>query len=356
MKAMEFLILLGDLDTNVLDTNAPDTNTLTAPARRTVARRRRRGLKWAVAACICVGLLAFAAWFFVPPSVVVPNSARFTVIRVEDRLASYRYINTRVMSRFEKFLLPDTPGELLAIHGGCRFYCAEGEDDLVYILQEKGNGDYDLLTFDGYVSFVGIDMTESYWYTSGWLTDEDLAALQNDEEPTMMDLLDTIYSVASAEDIEWVRFSKSGAYNGGVSKKVKVKSVTVTDREAINRLYGLFSGFHTEEYGQQHDYGYVNTHDEAYLTGQKPLSAQVNRELTIRLTSGRDIICQYYPATGLLQQNVYEMHTNLSEEDNTWLIDLAEIDMEWRDWGTEAPPSNGEDCETATEPPMPPQE
>lgn len=353
MKAMEFLILLGDLDACVQDTCVPDTDTLTAPARRTVKVTRRRALTWVAAACVCIGLLGFAAWFFIPPSVVIPNSSRFTVIRVEDRLASYRYINTRAMSRFEKFLLPDTPGELLAIHGGCRFYRAEGEDDLVYILQETGNGDYDLLTFDGYVPPVGVD---SYWYTSGWLTDEDLAALQGGEEPTLMDLLDTIYSVASAEDIEWVRFSKSGAYNGGVSKEVKVKSVTVTDREAIERLYGLFPRFHTEEYGQQRDYGYVNAHDEAYLTGQKPLSAQVNREVTIRLTSGRELICQYYPATGVLRQNVYEMYTNLSEEDNAWLIDLASIDMAWRDWGTEAPPSNGEGCETATVPPMPTQE
>lgn len=351
MKAMDLLTLFGKLDDSLLTPPEP-----TAPARRTVKVTRCRALTWVAAACVCIGLLGFAAWFFVPPLTVTDNSYQITVIRLEDRLAAYRYINTRAMSRFEKFLLPDTPGELLAIHGGCRFYRAEGEDDLVYILQETGNGDYDLLTFDGYVPFVGIDMTESYWYTSGWLTDEDLAALQGGEEPTLMDLLDTIYSVASAEDIEWVRFSKSGAYNGGVSKEVKVKSVTVTDRQAIERLYGLFPRFHTEEYGQQRDYGYVNAHDKAYLTGQKPLSAQVNREVTIRLTSGREIICQYFPATGVLRQNVYKMYTNLSEEDNAWLIDLAEIDMAWRDWGTEAPPFNGEGCETATVPPMPTQE
>ena len=351
MKSMDFLTLLGELDEELLTTTPPH------PARHAVGLpKHRRALKWAVAACLCVGFLAFVSWFFVPPLTVTENSYQTTVIRLEDRLASYRYIDTRTLSPYERLLLPDTPGELLATHGGNRFYRAEGEDDLVYILQEKGNGDYDLLIFDGYVSLVGLDMTESYWYTSGWLTDEDLAALQGGEEPTMIDLLDTIYSVASAEDIEWVRFSKSGAYNGGVSKEVKVKSVTVTDREAIERLYGLFPRFHTEEYGQQRDYGYVNAHDEAYLTGQKPLSAQINREVTIRLTSGREIICQYYPATGVLRQNVYEMYTNLSEEDNAWLIDLAEIDMAWRDWGTEAPPSNGEGCEAATVPPMPTQE
>ena len=126
MKAMDLLTLLGELDDSLLTPPEP-----TAPARRTVKVTRRRALTWVAAACVCIGLLGFAAWFFVPPSVVVSNSARFTVIRVEGRLASYRYINTRAMSRFEKFLLPDTPGELLAIHGGCRFYRAEGEDDLV---------------------------------------------------------------------------------------------------------------------------------------------------------------------------------------------------------------------------------
>ena len=344
MKAMDLLTLFGELDDSLLTPPEP-----TAPARRTIKVTRRRALTWVAAACVCIGLLGFAAWFFVPPLTVTDNSYQITVIRLEDRLAAYRYIETRTLSRFERLGLPDTPGELLATHGGHRFYRAEGEDDLVYILQEKGNGDYDLLTFDGYVSLVGLDMTESYWYTSGWLTDEDLAALQGGEEPTLIDLLDTIYSVASAEDIEWVRFSKSGTYNGGVTKQVKVKSVTVTDREAIERLYGLFPRFHTEEYGQQRDYGYVNAHDEAYLTGQKPLSAQVDREVTIRLTSGREIICQYFPATGLLLPNVYEMYTNLSEEDNAWLIDLAEIDMAWRDWGTEKAPAYGEGCETMTE-------
>ncbi len=343
MKAMDLLTLLGELDDSLLTVPAP-----TAPARRSVKVPKRRALKWVAAACICIGLLGFAAWFFVPPLTVTDNSYQFTVIRVEDHLASYRYIETRTLSRFERLGLPDTPGELLATHGGHRFYRAEGEEDLVYILQEREDGGYDPLIFDGYVMTETIDLSESYWYTSGWLTDEDIAALTGGEPPTMIDLLDTIYSVDSAEDIAWVRFDKSNAYNSEVSKRVKVKSVTVTDREAIERLYQFFPRFHTEEYGQLHNYGHVDTRDEAYLTGKAPLSAQVNREVTIGLTSGREISCKYYPATGLLYQNVYEMYTTLPEADNAWLIALAEIDMEWRDWGTEKAPANGEGCETAT--------
>lgn len=349
MKSMDFLTLLGELDPDITPSDV-----LTTPTRRPAAGRKRRGWKWAVAACICVGLLAFATWFFAPPSVVVPDGSRFTVIRVEDRLASYRYINTRTLSPYQRLLLPDTPGELLCTHGGHRFYRAQGKGDLVYLLQERDDGSYDLLQFDGYVSTGGMDMTESYWYTSGWLTDEDIAALTEGEEPTMLDLLDTIYSVTSAEDIEWVRFSKDSAHNGGVCKRVKVKSVTVTDREAIGRLYGLFPRFHTEEYGQRHDYGSVEAHDEAYLTGEKPLSAQVDREVTVRLTSGRELRFQYYPAAGLLRQTVFEMYTNLSETDNAWLIDLANIDMQWHDWGTEEPSVGGAEMgETATVEPIP---
>jgi hypothetical protein len=44
------------------------------------------------------------------------------------------------------------------------------------------------------------------------------------------------------------------------------------------------------------------------------------------------------------------MYTILSEADTAWLIDLAKIDMEWRDWGTEAPVIAGEDDETAVSP------
>lgn len=337
MKSMDLLTLLGELD---------DAR-LTAPARRTVGMPPyRRALKWVAAACVCIGLLGFAAWFFVPPLTVTENSYQFTVIRVEDRLTSYRYIDPRPLSRFERLGLPDAPGELLTTHGGHRFYRAAGEEDLVYILQEREDGGYDLLQFDGYVPTVGIG--QSYWYTSGWLTDEDIAALTVGETPSMMNLLNIIYSVDSAEDIAWVRFEKSNAYNGEVSKRVKVKSVTVTDRAAIERLYQLFPRFHTEDYGHLHNYGYVDTRDEAYLTGKAPLSAQVNRDVTIRLTSGREISCKYYPATGLLRQNVFEMFTNLTEAENRWLIALAKIDMEWRDWGIETAPAYGEGCETAT--------
>ena len=343
MKSMDFLTLLGELDEELLTTTPPNAGT--PPA--------HRALKWAVAACICVALLSFAAWLFIPPTTVQDHSYQFTVIRVEDRLLSYRYVQTASLSRFERFRLPDTPGDLLATHGGNRFYRAENEEDLVYILQETSDGDYDLLVFDGYVPIMEID--QSYWYISGWLTDEDVTALTGGESPILMDLLDTIYSVSSAEDIAWVRFEKSQAYNGGISNRVKVKSVTVTDREAIERLYELFPRFHTEAYGQSHSYGHVDTRDEAYLTGEQPLSAQVNREVVVKLVSGRELIFKYYPATGLLRQNVYEMYTNLSEADNQWLISLAEIDMEWRDWGTEAPSGNHavDADETATLPSLP---
>ena len=349
MKAMDFLTLLGELDEDLL---IPVQQT--APARRTVKTTKHRSpLKWVSAACICMMLLGFAAWFFIPPSTVSSHSYQYTVIRIVDRLASYRYVKLSTLSRYERLLLPDTPGELLATHGESNFYRAEGEDDLVYILQETAGGDYDLLIFDGYVSTV--DIGQSYWYTSGWLTDEDIAALTGGDEPTMLELLDTIYSVSSAEDIAWIRFEKDSAYNDKVSKRVKVRSVTVTDREAIERLYQLYPRFHTEEYGQQHAYGHVDAHDEAYLTGASPLSAQVNREMVIKLSSGRELRCKYYPATGLLRQSTFEMYTNLTEAENQWLIGLAEIDMEWKDWGTEEPRDNkvSDKAETETVPSLP---
>ena len=342
MKSMDLLTLLGELE-----------ETSCAPA----AQPKKRRLLWgAAAACLCACILGFSAWFFLPPPTVTPNDQRLVVIRIDDRLVSYEILKTNTMSRFERMLLPDEPGEVLAVHGDSTFYRAAGEEDLVYLIQIDGNGKQTVLEFYDYVNIAGVDMTTSYWYESGWLTDEDIAALNDTATPTIGEIWEIVYSVTSHADIQSIYFEKDSAYNGGVSKKIKITPVTVKDSENLARIYDLLVCMTPAEYGQELPYDNVNAHDEAYLSGEKPLSAQVNRDLTVTLANGRTLTFYYYPTTGLLHQQGTRFYTMLPETDNEWLITLAEIDMAWQDWGTEKAydgPAEGDETAVAPTAPAP---
>ena len=341
MKTMELLTLLGELDEEAVQ----------APAMK--RKKTKNRILWGAVACLCACMLGFSAWFFLPPNVVMNDSSIITVIRVEDQLFCYKVIRTKAMSRFELLLLPEERGEVLAVHGDSTFYRAAGEEDLEYIFQIDGDGKQRLLRFDDYVYTAGVDMTTSYWYESGWLDDEDIAALQGGGDGTMGEILKIVYGVDSAEDIRSIRFGKYGDEDS-VSRRVRIKTVRITDRETVARMYGMLASMTSMAYGQEWHSGSANARDEAYLNGEKPLSAQVDREITVTLASGRELTFYYYPVTGFIRRNRPEFYTVLSEADNRWLIDLAEIDMNWKDWGTEKDYEyGGEGCETATTPTIP---
>ena len=343
MKTMDLLTLLGELDEGAVQ----------APV---VKRKKRRPLWVAAAACLCTCMLGFSAWFFLPPTTATPNDQRIVVIRIDDHLVSYEILKTNTMSRFERMLLPDEPGEVLVVHGDSTFYRVAGEEDLVYLIQVDGNGKQTVLEFYDYVNTAGVDMTTSYWYTSGWLSDEDIRILESGEELAPWgDILETIYSGSSARDSASVRFSKSGSDHSSVGDSVRVKTVTVKDAEVLEQLYDLFPRLHVEGYGDEPPITSVHARDEAYLNRERPLSVQINRTVTVTLTSGRELTVTYYPAEGVLKQNSTGYYTILSDAENQWLIALAEIDMEWRDWGTEKTPDHGkgEGDETAVAPAVP---
>ena len=341
MKTMDLLTLLVELDEEAVQ----------APAMK--RKKTKNRILWGAAACLCACMLGFSAWFFLPPNVVMNDSSIITVIRVEDQLFCYKVIRTKAMSRFELLLLPEERGEVLAVHGDSTFYRAAGEEDLEYIFQIDGDGKQRLLRFDDYVYTAGVDMTTSYWYESGWLDDEDIAALQGGGDGTMGEILKIVYGVDSAEDIRSIRFGKYGDEDS-VSRRVRIRTVRITDRETVARIYGMLASMTSMAYGQEWHSGSASARDEAYLNGEKPLSVQVDREITVTLASGRELTFYYYPVTGFMRRNRPEFYTVLSEAENEWLIALAEIDMAWRDWGTEKEHVyGGEGDETATSPAVP---
>ncbi len=339
MKAMDFLTLLGELD-----------ETAAAPVDKP---KKHRPLWVAAAACFCACLLGFSAWFFLPPMGAFHDDLRIVVIRVDDRLISYEILDTDRLPPFERMLLPDEAGEVLCRHKDCTFYRVAGESDLVYLIMVDGDGKTSVLEYEDYVPTVGMDMTDSLLTENGWFTEEDIAALNGTAPPTLGEILSVIYGVTSGEDLGSIRFEKSHTYRGGVEEKVKVPTVTVKDEEALERLYRLISAMIPLERDQTMNLGTVTPHDDAYLNGEAPLSAQTVRRMVLTSDSGHTVTVYYYPTASALYLPGGDQYTvSLSQEDNEWLIALAKIDMAWRDWGTEKMPTpqKGDGCETATVP------
>lgn len=339
MKAMDFLILLGELD-----------ETAAAPVDKP---KSHRPLWVAAAACLCACMLGFSAWFFLPPATVISDDLQLVVIRIDDRLVSYKILKTNTMSRFERMRLPDDPGEVLCRHKDCTFYRVAGENDLFYLIMVDGEGKASVLEYEDCVPTVGMDMADSLLTENGWFTDEDIAALNGTAPPTLGEILSVIYGVTSGEDLGSIRFEKSHTYRGGVEEKVKVPTVTIKDEKALERLYRLISAMTPLERDQTVDLGTVTPHDDAYLEGEAPLSVQTVRRMVLTPNSGHTVIVYYYPTASVLYLPGGDQYTvSLSQEDNEWLIALAKIDMAWRDWGTEKipTPQKGDGCETATVP------
>ena len=345
MTSMEFLTLLGEVNASDLRKSPP------------VPLRRRRLRSWIAAACLCLFTAVFAVWFFTPPQIdgTENGGVFYTFVRIDHQLYSYHILHPSFLSPYEYLTLPDRRGAVVGRHGDSTFYRAAERDDLAYLLMVDGDGKQWVLEFAESPYWPGMDLRDTQWYASGWLTDEDIAALSDAPTPTLGNVLETVYDVTSGAGIRRIRFEKDDAYNGTISKRVRVKPVTVRDEAALARFYGLLAEMKPAEYGQKLPFGSVNHHDESYLKGEAPLSAQVDRDITVTLESGYQIHFTFYPATGLLTQSGSNLYAVLSETDTQWLIRLADIDMDWKDWGTEEPISceEGDGNETATRPASP---
>lgn len=341
MKAMDFLTLLGELNASEGLADAPHRP------------RRKRRAPWIVAAaCACLLLTVLSVWFFTPPFIdpQMNGGLQYTCVRIDNRLMSYQFLYPSLLSPYQALTLPDERGEVLATHGDCTFYRVADRHDLIYLIMVNGKGEQQVLEFAEPQYWPGIDMRDTQWYDSGWLTDEDIAAIENRSAPTMGEVLETIYGATSSEDIRRVRFEKDDAYNGKITKRVRVSSVTVRKAEDLERLWELIQGMEPADLYQKLPHGDVGVHDEAYLREEAPLSAQVNRNIRVVLQNGYALDFTFYPATGLLQHTKSDLYVVLPSADTEWLIDLAKIDMEWKDWGTESPPVSGDGNETASRP------
>ena len=64
----------------------------------------------------------------------------------------------------------------------------------------------------------------------------------------MGEILESIYGVTDASEIRYVKLEKDDAYNDKISKKVRVKPITVRDDKEIDRFFELLSEMRPAEF------------------------------------------------------------------------------------------------------------
>ena len=122
----------------------------------------------------------------------------------------------------------------------------------------------------------------------------------------------------------------------------------VDEDEAADRFFEAISMSQGAEYSGKSMY--ISQHSEEYLNGMLPLSAQVERKVTVRFHNNTAIELKFDPYNKCVWLS-NSMVFPLSEQDVVWLIELAEINMQHVDYGTHNQEIvGGEGMETTSRP------
>ena len=292
--------------------------------------RLKRWLTIAASIVLVFGLGIFSIWFFTPSDMweVNTHSLQLTVVRVDDKMASYILLD---MSPYEKAMIESWCGELYRTHGNARFYCFKGQKSLSKLVLEQ-NDELHIVEFESWIQPMSVDSWKtSYWYEYGYITDEDIAALDVEPEIYYGDTLRIIYGVESAEDIVTVKFEDADIDKTDIGDGIKIKSVTLHDVESLTRVYSILCGM-TECDAWQ---GWVRifAQDEQYKNGELPLSEQTERQVIVTLDGRYKLRFDYSPTSSIIKEYGVDVGVKLSEQDNEWLITAAGIDMQYRYYG-----------------------
>ena len=299
MKNMNLLDSMGRIDPQLIADASPDV-----PQKKSSSKA---WMTWtSLAACFAL-IVSASLWLFVPELGTSEQVAICTAIKLEDvYCASYLQVND--MSNFDRLTLESKIGDLYLETETQKFYKLKGHGDIARLIAVTNEGDTHLLRFS--------DM--NYW--------------EKDVEPFDFGfILENIFDVTSAEDIKSIRFEKANVSNTGISKKVEVNTVTVTDDEQIEKLFNVFGALvDTEITFSEH----IDHHSEKYLNGTLPLSIQTQRKVTMDFENGTSVEMLFDPYYKQLRWKGTNYFEGFAEENVNWLIELAEINMEHVDYGT----------------------
>ena len=287
---------------------------------------RRISVAAAVLFCL-TSTLFFSAWAFLP-ALNTENAERIVLCRVGDRLAEYAVTD---VSRYQDWTMESRKGESL----GANIWRIKDAEDLVRVIWDDGQHYPELLRFRSFRAFLDED---SPFFTEGILTEEDRTLLRFGESYPFGEVLETIYGVASWEDIRSVTWEKADFDRSAAGKRVKAETCVLRDEESLIRVYHILKDL-VRSSGDAEGPRRVFADDPAYRNGELPLSIQTDRRVTVTLKSGETIRFQYAPGEGMLCENYTVLYDPLNADDNRWLIERIGIDLTWHDWGANASPT-----------------
>ena len=186
---------------------------MAAPAERVPKKKKTAWIGWVSAAACFVLLFSVSAWMFVPGLGTYEDCLISMLVPIGDEYYVEYNSSHRDMSNFDRLTLGGRIGEVFRAYETSTLYKIKGHDDIAELICVWDDGRI-LLLRAGSVEVLDTHI----------------------EPPTLDFLLKTVYGVRSAADIKCVRFEKITKSNTDFSKKVKVKTVTVTDKEQLALL------------------------------------------------------------------------------------------------------------------------
>lgn len=305
--------------------------------------KKKRPVVWsaiaaALVACLTLGCFTLSdAFVFWNISLGAQEEILITrVLMVEDHLASYAIKDHTEM---QEKMLSLKKGELYRQTEDTAIYRYEGRDDLAYMIFEY-RGVLQLGEFDHFIYVYGEELIDSPW--GEMLEEEQIKRIA--PVTSVAEVLRLIYGVESAENIRSVTFQKSDSDNTVRGRSVKVKPVTLRDRQELAAFYDILSSLNFHE---RHDWSDVPI-SEKMAARQAEVDAlgiptvQLQRTILVKLKSGYELEMRYNGYGGLLRLGE---SIRLTDEANDWFIEHAGIDFTYQGYA-ENPIVTG--CETAT--------
>ncbi len=284
-------------------------------------KQKRRLWQWGAVAASFLLVIFAGLWFFAPMSGVNSECLYLTLLDPpdnEDYVMEYQY-EMHHSYRAEPAVLALRKGAFFMENDTTCFYRLKGTDDLTMLVAEQKNtGELYLCRFCGF----------------------SLHMLYEDAErpmPSLGEVWSLIFGAADAEDIRRVTFEQSHT-SCAYEREIPIPEVTLTAEEDIAHFYSLMAPLSYD--GDIRSANLVECTSGEYLDGKAPLTVQTARRVTVEFKSGKTMTLDLYAADGFLRIWNFAGYA-ASSDALAWLIEIADIDLAYRDYGTVKEPPKG---------------
>lgn len=351
MRGKHLLEKIGFVDPKWVD------ETEKAKKNNRTLRRAATGVAAAalLALALGIGMQAFThtqAFLLMPLAQNQEQMLRVSRCIVEHHIAEYQVMS---LTDLQRERLAAQKGELYASYDDTRIYRLADREDLAYLIFEY-NGVLKLgrfYQFDYFTSYESLQETMdqpdvmALFYPFPQEQLEQVVAVSSPAEA-----LRIIYGLEGAEDIESVSFRKTDSDRSARGESVKVRRVTLREREDIAAFYDILCEL---DVPRGDDWQGTPSTERiaarlAQLQQQGIPDIQVDRTVRVKLTNGVEIEMHYDGAYGTLRIMYWQVRSPLNDEMNDWFIEHAEIDFTYQGYAENPDVPAGE---TATARPVP---